>query len=72
MLGRLRLDIGRCLRVLWIRIIHSGARLSAGEPSGIDGFERFMSEFEARGRIQQHPTNGLHGTERELLPKKRK
>jgi len=53
--GRLRAEIRRRLLGFWTRIDHSGARLGAGEPSGTNGFERFMSEFEARGRIQQYP-----------------
>jgi hypothetical protein len=53
--GALRAEMRRGLRALWTRIIHSGASLRVNEPSRTDGFERFMSEFEAHNRIQQHP-----------------
>jgi hypothetical protein len=53
--GGWRAEMRRGLRVLWTRIIHPGASVRVSEPSRTDGFERFMSEYEARSRIQQHP-----------------
>jgi len=52
--GGLRAEMRRGLRTLWTRIIHSGAGLRVNEPSATNVFERFMSEFEARIRIQKH------------------
>jgi hypothetical protein len=53
---RLRAEVGRWLPERWTRSVQSGLR--ASESSGMSGFERFMSEFEARNRLQQSPRTG--------------